>query len=136
MPVALLLGLGGGLFNTPSVVVIPRLCPASWRGLANALVEVTFSIGGAIGVFTAGLIFQIRVGSRADTYSRILLNAHARGQLLPQQARLLASQVASGLHGVYVMACMLAGGLFCATCVLSITYGRKKEMDLPAERQQ
>lgn len=136
VPVALLLGLGGGLFNTPSVVIIPRLCPASWRGLANALVEATFSIGGALGVFAAGLIFQIRVGPRADAYSRILLDAHARGLLLPQQARVLASQVAGGLHGVYVLACVLAGGLFCATCVLSTTYGKRKEMDHPAERQQ
>ena len=130
IPLVALLGCGGAFFNTPSLVVVQQCSPESKRGLATSLMEGCYSIGGALGTLVAGFLLQWWMGPGAGATEELLLDRHAASALAPQQVTLLSSQLAGGLHAVFVLAFLASCALAALIAALAAAYRSQKRMAL------
>ncbi|HVB78005.1 MAG TPA: MFS transporter [Candidatus Nitrosotalea sp.] len=60
------MGLGVGMFNAPTLIVIQSWVGRRQKGSATALRQLTQTLGGAVGVALLGVLVQVQVARRAS----------------------------------------------------------------------
>ncbi|UYA60400.1 putative MFS-type transporter 2 [Pectobacterium sp. F1-1] len=108
---AFLIGSGMGLSSTTFLVSIQNSVDYSIRGIATASAMFTRMLGSALGTAILGATLNINLHWRLPDVSdplQTLMDPARRILLSVNQLDTLASQVASSIHGVFIVSALIA----------------------------
>jgi len=112
---AAVLGLGMGFSNTTFVIATQTSVGWSERGAATSANMFLRTVGQSVGTAIFGAVFNLGVGGRiagADEEINRLLEPATRASVDAAEAMRLSEAIAAAIHNVYLMAGVLALGLF------------------------